>query len=249
MSKKLISWLIESGLDEQRAKLYLTALSFGEATAKELADEMKMRRTAIYDNLQILEKRGYVRLLHRGKRKIYFPLSPKELYKKFENQKRQLQDLMPDFLAHYAEESRQPFVQIFEGPHAVREVFEDILKVAKKEYVFFSPPQLTLDRVNKSYLEDWIKRRVKQGIWSRSLRAKGGEFPKEPIFNEETEYLRSIRYLPMYLDVKGSIYIYENKIGMVSTKRESFSFIVQSPDLAYSLKKIFEFIWGVSMKS
>src|SRR3989344_2735974 len=120
MNKKLTYWLMESGLDEQRAKLYLVALSLGEATAKELADEMKLGRTAVYDNLRVLEERGYVKVLHQGKRKVYLSLHPKELYKKFENQKKQLQDLMPDFMALYTEESRQPFVQLFDGKYAAR---------------------------------------------------------------------------------------------------------------------------------
>ena len=241
MDKKLIAWLIENGLDKQRAELYLTALSLGEATAKELADEMKLGRTAVYDNLRILAEKGYIRILYRGKRKIYLPLSPKELYKKFENQRKQLQDLLPNFLAHYAEESRQPFVQIFEGPYAAREVYEDILRFTKKEYIYFSPPQLTLENVDKTFIANWIKRRVKKGIRVRSLRVRGKDVPDEPIFNEEAAYLRSIKYLPLYADLKASIYIYENKVGVISTKRESVSFIVQSTDLTYSLRSTDEF--------
>src|SRR3989338_4239427 len=129
MKNNLISWLLSTGLDEQRAELYLAALGRGEATAKELADDLKLGRTAVYDNLRALEERGYVKTILYGKRKVFVPLHPKELYKKFDNQKQQLKDLLPDFLALYSAEGKQPFVQLFQGPFAAREVYEDILTV------------------------------------------------------------------------------------------------------------------------
>lgn len=248
MKNNLLAWLLSTGLDEQRADLYLAALSRGEATAKDLANDLKIGRTAVYDNLRALEERGYVKTILHGKRKMFVPLHPKELYKKFENQKQQLKDLLPDFLALYATEDKQPFVQLFEGPLAAREVFEDIIATAKKEYLYFSPSELTLQTVDKSYMKKWIERRVAKGFHSRSLRVKS-KIVHEPIFNEQAPYLRQIRYLPEYVDLKASIYIYEQNIGVISTRREGAAFVIHSPDLAFSFKQIFEFLWGISLRS
>ncbi|MBI2410592.1 MAG: TrmB family transcriptional regulator [Candidatus Kerfeldbacteria bacterium] len=249
MNTQLLQWLITTGLDEQRAQVYLATLSLGEATAKEIADTVGLGRTAVYDNLRVLEQRGYMHTLHEGKRKIFVPLHPKELYKKFDQQKQQLKDLLPDFLALYAEEGKQPFVQMFTGTHAAREVFEDILAVTKKEYCYLSPQNLTYSMVDKAYMKTWVARRVKKGIQSKSLRVKGRDVRGEAIFMEEEKYLRQIRYLPAYVDLKSSIYIYENNIAVISTKKESAAFIIYSPDLAFSFRHIFDFLWNVSMKS
>ena len=59
MNTNLLAWLLSTGLDDQRARLYLSALGKGEATAKELAEDMGLNRTAVYDNLRVLEERGF----------------------------------------------------------------------------------------------------------------------------------------------------------------------------------------------
>ncbi len=250
MKENLTAWLLSTGLDEQRAALYLAALSRGEASARDLAEEMKMGRTAVYDNLRVLEERGYVTTIYHGKRKVFVPTHPKELYKRFENQKEQLKDLLPDFLALYATKDTQPFVQLFQGPLAAREVYEDILRVAKKEYVYFSPPHLTQQTIDAAYMKKWIERRVHKGIHSRSLRVKSEESATiDPVFTEEAKFLRQIRYLPSYVQLKSSVYMYENNIGVISTKKEGTACILYSPDLAYTMRQLFEFLWGISTRS
>ncbi|MBI4240063.1 TrmB family transcriptional regulator [Candidatus Uhrbacteria bacterium] len=249
MKNNLINWLISTGLDEQRASLYLAVLSRGEATAGELARAISVGRTAVYDNLRVLEGRGYVHVINKGKRKIYIPIHPKELYKKFDNQRQQLKDLLPDFLALYSESGSQPFVQLFQGPYAAREVYEDILAITKERYSYFSPSQLTLQVIDLSYIKDWVHRRVKKGIQSRSLRVKAQDVVGESLFNDEANYLRQIRYLPSYVDLKASVYIYEKNIGVISTIKEGTSFIIHSADLSFNFLQIFDFLWSVSMRS
>ncbi len=248
MKNNLLHWLISTGLDEQRASLYLAALSKGEATAGELAHDISLGRTAVYDNLRVLEDRGYLTIIHRGKRKVFIPIHPKELYKKFDNQRQQLKDLLPDFLALYSEKGLQPFVQLFQGSFAAREVYEDILATTKSGYSYFSPSQLTLQVVDRAYIEDWVHRRVKKGITSRSLRVRAQDVV-ESLFNEETNCLRQIRYLPSYVDLRASVYIYEKNIGVISTIKEGTSFIIHSADLSFSLLQIFDFLWSISLKS
>ncbi len=249
MQNNLISWLLGAGLDEQRAKIYLAALNQGEATAKEIAQSVGISRTAVYDNLRFLTTKGYLNEVKNGKRQIFVPISPKELYRQFESRQQQLKDLLPDFLALYAEKDTKPFTQLFQGPYAAREVYEDIIRVEKKEYVYFSPSELTLQVVDRRFMEQWVKRRVAKGIRSRSLRVKAKVVPNAPIFNNETEYLRHIRYLHGHMDLKAAIYIYSNNIGVISTKKEGSAFIIHSPDLAFSLKQIFEFMWQLSTRS
>jgi HTH-type transcriptional regulator, sugar sensing transcriptional regulator len=249
MNSNLLAWLESTGLDSRRANIYLTVLSLGEATAKQVAAEIGMGRTAVYDNFRFLEEKGYIKSVREGKRQVFVPVHPNELYKQLESRRQQLKDLLPDFLALYAEKDIKPFAQLFKGQYAAREVYEDILRVEKKEYVYFSPSELTLQVVSRKFMEEWVKRRVSKGIKSRSLRIKSKVVPNAPIFNNEFEYLRQIRYLHGFVDLKAAIYIYGNNIGVISTKREGIAFIIHSPDLAFSLKQIFEFIWQISTRS
>lgn len=249
MKENLTQFLLSLGLSEQRAKLYLACLSLGKGTASELAETMNFGRTAVYDNLNFLEEKGFLRMVHEGKRKIYIPLHPKELYQKIVNQKDQIKDLLPDFLAIFASQTKEPFVQVFTGINAAREIFEDILKTAPKEYIYFSAPEITWKTVEEKYMKEWVSRRVAKKIHARRLQTKKQETLQREWLNEEEKYLRKIRYLPEYLDLKNSIYIYGNNIGVISTREENAAFIIYSPDFAYSLKQIFEFLWQISLRS
>ena len=248
MESNLLAWLKSIGLDEQRSRIYLATLSSGETTATELAKKMKMGRTAIYDNLRILEERGFVTAIRSGKRLIFIPLHPKELYKKTDNQRQQLKDLLPDFLSLYAETGQLPFVQLFSGPFAAREVYEDILNTAKNDYIYFSPPQETINTIDRKYIEAWIGRRVAKGIKSRALRVASKTVEGE-IFSGNSKYLREVRYLHGQVDLKSTIYVYENNVAVIATRKENNSFIIHSPDLAFSIKQIFEFLWSISLRS
>jgi len=248
MNPTLHAWLVSTGLDDQRASIYLAALARGEASASDLATDLKMTRTTMYDNLRILEERGFIRLVQKGKRKTFVPLQPKALMTRMDAQRERLKDLLPDFLALVGGTSPASFAQSFTGPYAAREVFEDILKYAKGEYAYFSAPGETVQTVDRKFMESWVRRRVSKKIRSRSLRIKTRAAPSITTFNEEMKYLRQIRYLPAYVDLKCSIYIYRDRIGVIGTRKEGTAYIIHSPDLAFSLSQLFEFLWGISVR-
>ena len=249
MNPTLRTWLVSAGLDDQRASIYLAALSRGEATASDLAKDLNMTRTTMYDNLRILEERGFIRVVRKGKRKAFIPLPPKELMTRMDAQRERLKDLLPDFLALATGKTSVSFVQSFTGPYAAREVFEDILKHAKGEYAYFSAPGETARMVDRRFMEAWVKRRVAKKIQSRSLRVKTRAAHVNPEMYAEKPYLRQIRYFPTYVNFSCSIYIYEQRIGIISTRKEEAAYIIHSPDLAFSLKQLFEFMWGISLRA
>lgn len=96
----LLAWLVSIGLDEQRAKFYLAALNFGTTTAKELAAETGIKRTAVYDNLEHLREKGFLQIIKEGKRISYTALHPKELLKKNRNSKRTIKRFITRFFSH-----------------------------------------------------------------------------------------------------------------------------------------------------
>lgn len=246
MEQRVLDWLMSTGLSEKRARIYLMVLSKGETSAGTLAQELKSGRTAVYDNLRHLEARGFIKTVHRGKRKVFVPVSPKDLYKELDRKKQRLKDLLPDLMSVFGNEGIQPFVQVLSGPYAAREVFEDLLAVTKKEYVYFSLPDESKLTIDRNFISKWVDRRVKKDIHSRSLRVRSKSKATDILFDEEKPYLRQIRYLPAYLDLKSEIYVYESSIGIITTRKEGAAFIIRSVDLAYSLRQLFEFLWRVS---
>lgn len=249
MSANLLSWLLSTGLDEQRARLYLLTLNKGEARASELAEQLGISRTAIYDNLKFLEQRGFLTKINEGRRQLFVPLHPDELYKRFDAQREQLKALLPDFMALFAAKAEKPFVQLFRGKFSAREVYEDILRVAPNEYCYISDPNTTSRVVDRKYIKDWVKRRIAKKIKARALRVYTPGDVDDPIFGEGAKFLRQVRYLPPAIKLRSTIYAYGNNIGVISGSGEQNAVIIYSPDLAYSCGQLFELLWGISRRS
>ena len=246
--QQLQIWLEETGLSPERARLYLVLLGLGRATALELANKLGQKRTTIYDQLQNLVLKGFCTQQRRGRQTVFIPLHPKELQSKVQKHGARLKELMPDFIAMLATNSSHPTAQIFEGEMAAKAVFEDILLHVKKEYVYFSPPRETIRMVDEGWMKKWVERRVKKGIRSRALRVQGRSDDKnyDPAFDQEKPFLREIRFLPTYVDLKSALYVYGNTVALISTKKEQTAAIIHSTDLAYSLNQLFTFLWSIS---
>ncbi len=246
--RHLQTWLEEAGLSSERAKVYMVLLGLGRATALELANKLGQKRTTVYDQLRGLVLKGFCTEQRRGRQTIFTPLHPKELHSKVQRHGARLKELMPDFLAVLATDSSRPPAQIFEGEMAAKAVFEDILLHAKKEYIYFSPPRETIRMVDESWMKKWVERRVKKGIKARALRVQGQSDIKnyDPAFDQEKPFLREIRFLPAYVDLKSALYVYGDTVALISTKKEQTAAIIHSSDLAYSLKQLFTFLWSIS---
>lgn len=77
MNHDIIHWLTETGLDERRAAIYLAVLERFECRASEIAQALGIGRTAIYDNLEFLEKRGFVSKYRKGNVFMFKALQPR----------------------------------------------------------------------------------------------------------------------------------------------------------------------------
>lgn len=249
MNTHLHTWLHEAGMSKIQANVYLSALKAAEGTASDIAKQAGVSKTGVYDHLANLEKMGLIREIQAGKRKRFLALHPKELYKKQKAHTAQLKDLLPDFLSLYAQDSSSPFIQQFEGPHPGRHIFEDILESGASEYTYISSPETTYAAVDERYIKDWVDRRVKKGIRSRALRVPSKDMPTDKQFADSEAFLRQVRYLPSYIELRATIYVYGNNVGIISTRDEERAYLIYSPDLAFTMRSVLDLLWGVGVRS
>lgn len=249
MNINLQIWLNGAGLSEIQSKIYLAALSAAEGNAQEIAKKAGISKTGVYDHLKNLESLGLIREVTSGKRKRYVALHPKELYKKQRAHTAQLKDLLPDFLSLYAQDSTSPFIQQFEGPHPGRHIYEDILSSGVSEYLYISSPETTYAAINKKFINEWIKRRVKKGIQSRALRVPSENMPADKQYGNSEEYLRHVRYLPSYMNMKATIYVYGNNVGIISAQEEERAYLIYSPDFAATMTSVFDLLWNIGTRT
>src|SRR3989338_185182 len=89
------------GLNEKEAEVYLACLELGSATVQEVSDKAGVKRTSVYNFLEDMKARGFISEVRHGKRILLVPEEPHVLLKKAEEQKKQLEEALPEFMSIY----------------------------------------------------------------------------------------------------------------------------------------------------
>jgi sugar-specific transcriptional regulator TrmB len=76
LSNQLIHTLQELGLATNEAKVYITLLTIGASSATEISRSSGIPQPRIYDIMSKLEKKGFIEIIHYGKRRKYQAVNP-----------------------------------------------------------------------------------------------------------------------------------------------------------------------------
>lgn len=241
MTKKLI----EFGLKQKEAEVYLTLLQGGEATADQLAKSSKLNRSTTYVQIKSLSEYGLVSTFKRGKKTFFAAESPNNLSRILEQRKEQitLQEaevtlLVPELLKMFGSSVDRPAVRVFEGKEGLTTMRNAILD-EKPECI------LTVIRYNqmqKVFSEEemvkFTKKRQSLGIesWVMYSYEEGDDFKPFPL--QKLKRVKS-EDLPFGCDM----YIYNDTVAFASTSKQIVGVTVKNADIATTLRAMFLSLW------
>ena len=237
--------LMEYGLDEKEAILYMASLSLGDKGMSELAKKAGLKRTTAYVVFKSLENKGLMGSFKMKSGLKFVATPPEILIKKAQKQVQELQSLLPQLKALENKQDSRPKVAYYEGKEGYTIAAEDSLKIPNstlRSIGSLTEPHkvVGLDYDTKYY----IPSRLKKHIFFRALYFKS-QIEEEVINRDHTIELREIRYLPENYVHKTSMLIYGDKVAIFSTKKELITVIIESEEIAESEKQKFDLIWSL----
>lgn len=122
------------GLSETEAKIYLALLKKKESTAVQLSKETEVHRRTIYDNLNILLRRGIVNFKIKNGVKYFQATNPESLKIFLEEKNNILNDALPSLKSFYESDETSPKINIFVGLEGAKAVVEEAVKSNKNVY-------------------------------------------------------------------------------------------------------------------
>ena len=153
-SVNLIKKLLDLGLTEREAKLYLTLLEKKSFTALELQQIAKIPRTKIYEVLQKMIDRGICTQRSLGKKKIYEAVEPAVAFERvikkseavflesIENKKEIVESLVKTLIPIYDENKDNfnplEFIEIFKSKDQIQKKYIQMLQSTRKELLTFN---------------------------------------------------------------------------------------------------------------
>jgi len=242
-------------LGEVEARVYLTLLEFGASPAANLAKKLQVPRSSLYGFLSRLTSLGLVNQSELDGVRLWRAEPPEKIsalldgkLNAFETLKNQFDTILPILQSRQATDFVVPRFYYFEGVEGVRNILEDVLLYRDIETECFWPARDMMEILGDDFMSRHNVRRIRQGVSIRSIwpSTRTVDIEKRTFLGVGPEFLREIRIPPEGIDCSMGYWAYHNKVGFVSSRKESFGFIVESMELRQLLKTQFEVLWGMS---
>ncbi len=258
MDEKLVGKLKKSGLTELEAKVYLTVLISGGMYPSKIAEETGINRTTVYNILSVLDVRGLVRGIEKGKKLFYSAEKPDHLLRAANYQKQiaednlsRAKDLLPELEGLFTGANNKPRVSFYEGYERVVEAYLTHVDV-KKGYemrCFANPADVASFFGRERFRKQYVLPKERLGITVRFL-APGGEytpkFSKEMFTGIKKNIWPQFRIMPeSTFSFPAEITLYDhNKVSIVKFDKENPVAIIITDQVIYdTIGMIFEAIW------
>ena len=235
--------LKDLGISRKEALIYIAVLKTKKATVAQIAGATEIKRTTVYHCLDSLIEKGLVSKTIKDSKKYYFAEDPKEsLNNLLREQKDAIAGVLPELKNIFGQDSFQPEIRIYRYKSGLKKVFEDILTCQEKIDRYYISDFNVEDLLGEKFVDEFVKKRIKTGIKSLSLRSFKYK-PRREKGIPHTKQLREARFMPEGIDIKPYICIYDNKVAVISSKEERLGFIIESKDFSDAQKAIFDIIW------
>ncbi len=245
MDQHLIHSLEKLGLSDKESVIYLAALEMGKFSVLSLARKTNIKRPTCYLILDDLIKKGLISTFPQAKKVLYVAEHPNALLKRSADNFQMTKNLMPELQGLMGLSSEKPELRVYSGQKGIQYIYEQMLDDGKDLYYIASTEEL-VKSAGAEFLDDWIKRRITKGLKTYRISVRDDEMFEIPLYVGGPENLRTVRYAPSGFTTPYTIYIFGKKVAFISTKKDLFGFIVESADLAQSMKAMFDVVWGIS---
>lgn len=246
--------LVEVGLNDKEALIYLAALKTGGGTISELSKAIHTERSGIYYHIDKLINLGLLKYNISGKRRVFTPADPANLKKILSQKQKELDKIMPDLSQLFSRQTSRSITGYYQGAEDVKHFYN---LVYEKMTELKAPDNLI-------YMLGNAFRTIAKG--NKSL--AGFEIPKEKIAvevravmpmsqrNSKTKnagdpYLvtrynlpeAQIRFMSDKYKYPAAITLFNQWIAIFDYKNLMFS-LTENKNIAETWRVFFEFIWG-----
>lgn len=243
------------GLKEEEAKIYLLLLETGPLTAGVIAKKIGKPRSSVYEFLKRLQEKEVIIVSFIDDIHTYMPQPPEKisqiLQQKIEdlqNKQKLYKNLLPQLDKIVPSKFLSPKFQIHEGEAGLEQVMRDMLLYSNIETQAYWPIKSMVEILSQDFFRYHNKERIKNNIYTRAIWpvSQAVDIKKFPFLGVGEEFKREIRVAPPEIDFSMGYWIYRDKVIFISSRKESFGFVIESRELAEMQRSQFEIIWKIS---
>ncbi len=237
--------LTRLGLSECEAMMYLTMLSCGAQSVQVLARESKISRTAAYEVLESLQKRGLVVKKTDGTKWTFIAEDPEKLetyfsqrLNLFESELETLKRITPELRVRQGGQDTRPRVRFLSGYEGLTTLFEDVERVAPTEILEFMDTDHMQTSVDREKLHkarkvvNYERTRVKFLYRGDAFIPKFSHVTHRKVSATEAETFR------------GNFWIYANRVVFLNYQTNIEIVVIDHHVFAETMRVLFLLAWG-----
>src|SRR3989344_1387983 len=227
MNKEILK---ELGFLDAEIEVYLTLLRLGPSLVSKMHQDTGLHRTHIYDLLEKLREKGLVSVFIQSGKKHFQAAAPRRLLEYIEEEKVQVQELLPQLeeLMHAPQETVN--VELFKGKEGLKTVLQDVIKTGKKYCVMGSIQQF--EKILEYALPSFLRKIEKAGIRERVLCDK-----HEHIERATTGNYKALEGKYLF---PSSFWVYGDKVAFFIWNSPYFAIVIESKEAAKTYQAYFD---------
>lgn len=234
--------LIEYGLSEKEAEVFLSCIKIGEATANRISELVNLPRSTTYDILEKLKHRGLVTTCMIKNKTHFIASDPKALLINLEEKKQKINKILPKLNEIKNKVKTKPLAEIFQGKMAMIKLLDEVLDNAKEIKVMGSQGN-ALEKI-EYHPEKFRIKRLEKKIKIKQILEISKESKKIP-----QDRYTEIRFLKSLNNSKEGTFIYEDVVIHFLFQYELTAIKIISKEHAMATEIIFDELWKKVKKS
>jgi len=235
--------------------VFCVCLELGSSGATALAQRAGITRTAVYDVLECLKKKGLIIESQKGGTKVFSVQKPEAIELLVDEKQKEVmnaKDALTQFKEEYSTSQKivKPRLQIFEGQEELRQMMKDMLLYRDITAYVLWPVEKVVKLLGSDFYREFHQKRAERNIKIKVIwpQVQSMAKAKYDFLKNDLELKREIRIAPKNIDFSLGYTIYSNTVRFISSEKESYGFLIESQEMAEMMKKQFEVIWEASKK-
>lgn len=244
--EELLQKLKNIGITDEEITIYISALEQGSVTVLELARITKIPRTTVYLLIDALCEKGLFQMSAKGKKKIYIPASPDELYKIVQKKRSEIDETLdsldkalPELKSVFNLKHSKPSIRYYQGVEEVKKIYEETLSHYK---IYVHCMSQSAVGAMGGYLEKYFVRVIRKMIYTKEIVSDTESDKKYQKDNSTSR--NQIICIPKNYITNTDYIIFGNSVAFITYKdKKPIGVVIEDPEIARFEKIRFMMIW------
>jgi len=237
--------LIEYGLRKTEAEIYIVCLRLGNSTVYKIAEKVGLPKSTVYDTLKSLNEKGLITYIIKSGVKYFEAVNPEKLIDILEEKKAKISEVIPKLKEIQEKIVEKPEVNVYYGKEGLKTILQDVLKIKKDFLIMGNFGEF--EKYFDFYSSLFVKQRVKNKIICMLIEEKSKK--NLELKKNDKKEKRITKFLDGIQDLKSEIYVYGDKIALLTLmEEEPVGVVIKNKEMAKLMRFIFEKVWSGTRK-